>query len=341
MGILGENCLGSGFAFDLEVRKGAGAFVCGEETALIASLEGRRGSPRTRPPYPAVSGYHEKPTNINNVETFANVPVVMGGTPERYAGIGTESSKGTKIFALAGTVINTGLVEVPMGATLRQIVFDIGGGIPANQKFKAVQLGGPSGGCVPPCYLDHPLDYDSVEEIGAIMGSGGLIVMDENNCMVDVARYFMEFVQSESCGKCTPCRIGTRKMLEVLNRICEGKGKPVDIDLLKDLAKVMKDGSLCALGTSAPNPILTTLEYFAEEYEAHIRDKKCPAKVCRSLISYSVVPDKCTGCTACAKICPIGAAHGKKKETHEINPQTCIKCGLCKDACKFDAIAVT
>jgi NADH-quinone oxidoreductase subunit F len=295
LGILGENCLGSGFSFDLEVRMGAGAFVCGEETALIASLEGRRGAPRPRPPYPAVSGFHGKPTNINNVETFANIPVIMGGSPERYAGIGTENSPGTKIFALAGKVANTGLVEVPMGATLREIVFEIGGGIPGKRKFKAAQLGGPSGGCIPPQYIDRQLDYDSVEEIGAIMGSGGLIVMDDNTCMVDVARYFLEFVQSESCGKCTPCRIGTRKMLEILENICSGEAKLEDIDQLERLAHHVKKASLCGLGQTAPNPVLSTLRYFRDEYEEHIVLKTCRAAACSALVR-----------APCQHACPAG-----------------------------------
>lgn len=340
-GLLGDDIAGSGFGFDIEVRMGAGAFVCGEETALIASLEGKRGMPTSRPPFPAVSGYRGKPTNINNVETFANVPIIIKNGAEWYAKIGTEKSKGTKIFALAGKVNNTGLVEVPMGTTLREIIFDIGGGIPNGRKFKAAQMGGPSGGCIPSRYLDNEIDYDSVQEIGAIMGSGGLIVMDENTCMVDVAKYFLEFVQSESCGKCTPCRVGTKKMLEILDNITCGQARLEDLDLLEHLAEHIKKASLCGLGQTAPNPVLSTLRYFRDEYKAHIEDKCCPAAVCRELITYVVIPDACKGCGSCVVACPHGAIKGDKKEVHVIDAVRCRKCGLCVDVCKLKAISVS
>ncbi len=338
--LLGDNILGSGFSFNIAVRKGAGAFVCGEETALIASIEGRRGMPRPRPPFPAISGLWGKPTNINNVETLANVPHIILEGSKAYASIGTEKSKGTKIFALAGKVNNTGLVEVPMGATIRDIVFEVGGGIPDGRTFKAVQMGGPSGGCVPDEYLDLSIDYDSVAQVGAIMGSGGLIVMDDATCMVDVARFFIDFVQKESCGKCVPCRVGTKRMLDILTRITKGEGVEGDIEKLERLANVVKPASLCGLGQTAPNPVLTTIRYFRDEYEAHIRDKKCPAGVCQALLSYSIDPEKCTGCHACAKVCPTEAATGEKKEPHTINRELCIKCGACLEACKFEAIVV-
>jgi len=337
-GLLGENILGSGFNFDIEVRMGAGAFVCGEESALIASLEGHRGMPRSRPPFPVHKGYLGKSTCINNVETLANLSSLILNGKEWYAALGTKGSKGTKIFALAGKVNNTGLVEVPMGITLREIVFDIGDGVPNGREFKAAQMGGPSGGCVPKQFLDLPIDYDSLKEIGAIMGSGGLVVMDEDTCMVDIARYFLEFTQAESCGKCVPCRVGTRHMLDTLTRICAGAGKEEDIVELERLAQDIKDGSLCGLGQTAPNPVLTTIKYFCDEYEAHIRDKHCPAHVCRGLFRYEIIADNCTGCTACRKACPVEAISGERKQPHVIDQAKCISCGACFDACRFDAI---
>ncbi len=340
VGLLGTNILGMGFDFDIEIRQGAGAFVCGEETALIASVEGKRGMPRPRPPFPATSGLYGKPTNINNVETWANVPRVIQQGAVTYSEIGTEGSKGTKIFALAGQVRNTGLVEVPMGTTLREIIFDIGGGIPRGRKFKAAQIGGPSGGCVPPRYLDLPIDYDSVEQIGAIMGSGGLIVMDEATCMVDIAQFFTEFVQKESCGKCVPCRVGTKRMLEMLTRITEGEGELADIDRLERLGQMIKQTSLCGLGQTAPNPVLSTIRYFRDEYEAHILEKRCPACACQALLTYRIRADICTGCTACAKVCSVGAISGEPKQPHTIDISTCIKCGVCYQTCKFQAIVV-
>jgi len=339
-GLLGKNILGSGFDFEIEVRVGAGAFVCGEETALIASLEGKRGMPRPRPPFPAEKGYHGKPTNINNVETFANVPLIINRGAEWYSSIGTYEGKGTKIFALAGKVNNTGLVEVAMGTTLRQIVFDIGGGIPGDGRFKAAQMGGPSGGCVPEQFLDLGIDYDSVKDIGAIMGSGGLIVMDESTCMVDVARYFLQFVQSESCGKCTPCRVGTKEMLRILDTICEGKAAIEDLDRLERLADHVGKASLCGLGQTAPNPVMTTLRYFRNEYEDHIEKNQCPAFVCTSMVSYHIDPNRCTGCGSCARACPVEAITGWKKETHVINPELCIRCGECLGACPARFAAV-
>ncbi|RKX84830.1 MAG: NADH-quinone oxidoreductase subunit F, partial [Spirochaetes bacterium] len=319
---------------------GAGAFVCGEETALMASIEGKRGMPRLRPPYPAVKGLWGAPTNINNVETLANVPVIirMGGSV--YARIGTAKSKGTKVFALAGKIKRGGMVEVPMGTTLREVIFDIGGGIKGNKKFKAVQIGGPSGGCLPESLLDTPVDYDSLTSTGAIMGSGGMVVMDESTCMVDVARFFLSFTQSESCGKCTFCRIGTKRMLEILEKITLGQGRMEDLDKLEELAAKIKTTSLCALGQTAPNPVLTTLKYFREEYEAHILKKSCPAKKCKALIEFRVIPENCTGCTLCSKVCPTGAAHGERRDIHSIDPKLCIKCGLCMEACRFDAIEI-
>ncbi len=336
-GLLGKDIAGSGFDLDIEVRMGAGAFVCGEETALIASLEGWRGMPKPRPPFPAQQGYLDRPTNINNVETFANIPIIMRDGAGRYARIGTEKSKGTKIFALAGDINNTGLVEVPMGTSLREIVYDIGGGIADSNEFKAVQLGGPSGGCIPSTHLDTPIDYDHVQAVGAIMGSGGLIVMDEKTCMVDVARYFLEFVQSESCGKCTPCRVGTKKMLDMLKAICAGEAAMEDLERLRRLGEDICSASLCGLGQTAPNPVLSTLRNFRDEYVEHIRDRKCRPGVCKDLLGYEIV-DGCVGCGACIKVCPADAITGVKKEKHGVDPGKCVKCGQCYDACKFQAI---
>jgi NADH:ubiquinone oxidoreductase subunit F (NADH-binding)/(2Fe-2S) ferredoxin len=340
MGLLGNNILESGFGFTITIRKGAGAFVCGEETALIASLEGKRGMPRSRPPFPAVSGYLGRPTNINNVETLANIPLIIRDSGAVYRTLGVENSTGTKIFALAGKVVNTGLVEVPMGITLRDIIFNIGGGIPDGKKFKAAQMGGPSGGCVPEQYLDLPIDYDSLKEVGAIMGSGGLIVMDETSCMVDMALYFLDFIQKESCGKCVPCRVGTRHMRDLLKKISEGKGEDGDIQKLEELAITVKFSSLCALGQTAPNPVLTTLKYFREEYEEHIYEKSCRAKTCTDLLSYRILQEKCVGCGLCKKYCPVNAVTGEKKLVHIIDHKTCIKCGRCSEVCKFNAVEV-
>ncbi|HWR61170.1 MAG TPA: NADH-quinone oxidoreductase subunit NuoF [Clostridia bacterium] len=337
---LGEDILGSGFSFDIKIKKGAGAFVCGEETALIASLEGERGMPRLKPPFPAQSGYFGKPTNINNVETYANVPWIIRNGGAAFAAYGTEKSNGTKVFALAGKVKNGGLVEVPMGMPLRDVIYGIGGGIKQDKDFKAVQMGGPSGGCIPKALIDTPVDYESITKTGAIMGSGGMVVMDETTCMVDMARFFLDFTCKESCGKCIYCRIGTKRMLEILERIVHGEGKMEDIDELEQLCTSIKDGSLCGLGQTAPNPVLTTLRYFKDEYIAHIRDKKCPAKQCKSLITYSILEDKCTGCTACARKCPTKAITGEVKKTHRIDPEKCIKCGNCAITCKFGAINV-
>ncbi len=340
-GLLGNNILGSGFNFQMFIREGAGAFVCGEETALIMSIEGKRGMPRTRPPFPAERGLWGKPTNINNVETYANVPSIILEGGANFAKYGTETSKGTKVFALAGKIARGGLIEVPMGITLNEVVFDIGGGLQGGGKLKAVQTGGPSGGCIPANLCDTSIDYDSLREIGAIMGSGGLLIMDESACMVDVAKFFLHFTQDESCGKCTFCRVGTKQMLQILERITEGKGQPGDIDLLEDLSTKIVSGSLCGLGQSAPNPVLTTIKYFRHEYEAHINDKICPAKKCKALISYEIVADKCKSCTKCAKGCPTEAITGAKKEPYIIDAEKCIRCGLCVSACKFDAVAVT
>jgi NADH-quinone oxidoreductase subunit F len=337
---LGENILGSGFNFDIKIKKGAGAFVCGEETALIASLEGERGMPRLKPPFPAQSGYFGKPTNINNVETYANVPWIIRNGGAAFAAYGTEKSNGTKVFALAGKVKNGGLVEVPMGMPLKDVIYGIGGGIKQDRDFKAVQMGGPSGGCIPKALIDTPVDYESITKTGAIMGSGGMVVMDETTCMVDMARFFLDFTCKESCGKCIYCRIGTKRMLEILERIVHGEGKMEDIDELEQLCTSIKDGSLCGLGQTAPNPVLTTLRYFKDEYIAHIRDKKCPAKQCKSLIMYSILEDKCTGCTACARKCPTEAITGERKLPHRIDPDKCIKCGNCAITCKFGAINV-
>ncbi|MGF7184267.1 NADH:ubiquinone oxidoreductase subunit F (NADH-binding)/(2Fe-2S) ferredoxin/NAD-dependent dihydropyrimidine dehydrogenase PreA subunit [Desulfitispora alkaliphila] len=338
-GYLGDNILGTDFSFKLKIKAGAGAFVCGEETALLTSIEGNRGMPRVRPPFPAVKGLWDKPTNINNVETFANIPVIFREGAKWYSKIGTEKSKGTKVFALTGKVNNTGLAEVPMGITMREIIFDIAGGIKDGKEFKAVQIGGPSGGCLPPEKLDLSIDYDSLIEAGAMMGSGGLVVMDQDTCMVDLARFFLSFTQKESCGKCTPCREGTKRMLEILNRITEGEGKPTDIDTLKSLAKTIKSTSLCGLGQTAPNPVLSTLNYFYDEYEAHIEHKRCPAGVCPELLSFSIVEDNCKGCTVCKKACPVEAISGEVKKPHTIDPVTCIKCGACVEKCKFNAIS--
>lgn len=339
-GYLGENILGTNFSFDINVKQGAGAFVCGEETALIASLEGERGMPRLKPPFPSDSGFWGMPTNINNVETFANVPWIIREGGSVFAAMGTEKSKGTKVFALAGKIKRGGLIEVPMGITLREVVFDVGGGIKGDKAFKAVQMGGPSGGCIPADYLDTSIDYESVTALGAIMGSGGMIVMDETTCMVDIARYFLDFTQKESCGKCVQCRLGTKRMLEILERICQGEGRPEDIDLLEEICVTVRDGSLCGLGQGAPNPILTTLKYFRDEYEAHIHDKKCPAKQCRSLITYHIDPEKCTGCTLCAKKCPVQCISGEKRQAHTINQDLCTKCDTCLEVCPFSAVYV-
>jgi NADH-quinone oxidoreductase subunit F len=341
-GYLGSSILGmQDFNFDIYIKEGAGAFVCGEETALIASVEGERGMPRKRPPFPAASGLWRKPTNINNVETFASIPWIILNGPEEYAKYGTERSKGTKVFALAGKIKRSGLVEVPMGMTIHDVIFKLGGGIQGDRKFKAVQMGGPSGGCIPEYLSDTIVDYDSVNATGAIMGSGGMVVMDEDTCMVDVAKFFLDFTQKESCGKCTFCRVGTKRMLEILTRITEGKGEEGDIERLEDLSYEIKDNSLCGLGQTAPNPVLTTIRYFRDEYEAHIRDKKCPAVVCKSLLTYEVIPDKCTGCTVCAKNCPVECISGERKEVHVIDQELCIKCGMCYTKCKFDAIRLS
>ena len=339
-GLLGEDILGSGFNFDISVHRGAGAFVCGEETALIGSLEGRPPEPRIRPPFPVESGLWGNPTNINNVETWANVPQIIMRGAEWYSEIGTETSKGTKVFSIVGKVNNTGLVEVPMGITLREIVFDIGGGIQNDKQFKAVQTGGPSGGCIPESLIDLPIDYEKLAEVGSIMGSGGLIVMDENTCMVDVAKYFLDFLRDESCGKCTSCRDGNQTMYEILNGICEGHGKMEDLDMLEELGEAIKAASLCGLGNTAPNPVLSTLHYFRDEYEAHIQDKKCPAGVCKNLISFRIDEEKCTACMVCKKGCSVNAISGEKKQPQKIDVELCIKCGACHEVCKFDAIII-
>ena len=337
-GLLGINILGTGFDFDIELRLGAGAFVCGEETALMTSIEGHRGEPRPRPPFPAVNGLFERPTVLNNVETYANIPQIILKGADWFASMGTEKSKGTKVFALGGKIHNTGLVEVPMGTTLREIVEEIGGGIPNGKKFKAAQTGGPSGGCIPASLIDIPVDYDNLISIGSMMGSGGLIVMDEDTCMVDIAKFFLEFTVDESCGKCTPCRIGTKRLLEMLDKITKGKGTMEDLDKMEELCYHIKANSLCGLGQSAPNPVLSTLKYFRDEYVAHIVDKKCPAGVCKALLSYVIDREKCKGCTLCARACPADAISGTVKQPHVIDPAKCLKCGACMEKCKFGAI---
>lgn len=337
-GLLGKNILGTGFDFDVDIRLGAGAFVCGEETALMTSIEGHRGEPRPRPPFPAVKGLFGKPSVLNNVETYANIPQIILRGAEWFASMGTEKSKGTKVFALGGKIKNTGLVEIPMGTTLREVIEEIGGGIPNGKKFKAAQTGGPSGGCIPAEHFDIPIDYDNLISIGSMMGSGGLIVMDEDNCMVDIAKFFLGFTVDESCGKCTPCRIGTRRMYEILEKITRGQGTLEDLDKLEELATYIKANSLCGLGQTAPNPVLSTLRYFRDEYIAHVVDKRCPAGVCKHLLSFEVVADKCKGCTACARNCPVGAISGKVKEAHVIDQSKCIKCGACIEKCRFGAI---
>ena len=336
-GFLGKNIFGSGFDLDLRIKAGAGAFVCGEETALIASLEGERGMPRLKPPFPAAKGYWQKPTNINNVETYANVAWIIANGGAAFGAMGTDKSKGTKVFALAGKIKKGGLVEVPMGLPLRDVIYGIGGGIKKDKEFKAVQMGGPSGGCIPASLIDTPVDYENINKTGAIVGSGGMIVMDETTCMVDMARYFLDFTRKESCGKCNYCRIGTKRMLEILERITKGEGKDGDIELLEELAYKVKDGAMCGLGQTAPNPVLTTIKYFRNEYEDHIYNKKCTAASCKSLISFNITDD-CRGCTACARKCPVGAISGEKKEKHVIDQDVCIRCGRCEENCKFDAI---
>jgi len=336
--LLGKDIFGTGFNFDIELRLGAGAFVCGEETALMTSIEGKRGEPRPRPPFPAVKGLFGRPTILNNVETYANITQIIMNGADWFASMGTEKSKGTKVFALGGKIHNTGLVEIPMGTTLREIIEEIGGGIPNGKKFKAAQTGGPSGGCIPTEHIDTPIDYDNLIAIGSMMGSGGLIVMDEDNCMVDIAKFFLQFTVDESCGKCTPCRVGTKRLYEILDRITKGQGRMEDIDKLEELCHYIKSSALCGLGQTAPNPVLSTLRYFRDEYLAHIVDKKCPAGVCKSLLSFTIDPDKCKGCTKCARNCPNGAISGSVKQPHVIDQSKCIKCGACMDNCKFGAI---
>lgn len=337
-GLLGKDILGTGFDFDIEIKYGAGAFVCGEETALIHSMEGERGEPTTKPPFPAESGFWGKPTNVNNVETFANVPVILLKGADWFSSIGTEKSKGTKVFALAGKVNNVGLIEVPMGTTLREVIFDIGGGIKGGKKFKAVQTGGPSGGCLTEKDLDTPIDFDNLLEKGSMMGSGGMIVMDEDNCMPSVAKFYLEFTEDESCGKCTPCRVGTKRLSELLTKITEGKGTMEDLETLKSLSQIIKDTALCGLGQTAPNPVLSTIDTFWDEYVAHVKEHRCPAGQCSALLRYFILEDKCIGCTACSRVCPVGAISGKVKSTHVIDQDKCIKCGACFEKCKFSAI---
>jgi NADP-reducing hydrogenase subunit HndC len=339
-GLLGKDILGTGFNFDIEIRYGAGAFVCGEETALIHSMEGHRGEPTFKPPFPAQSGYLGKPTNVNNVETFANIPVIFNKGAKWFASIGTEKSKGTKVFALAGKINNVGLIEVPMGTTLREVIFEIGGGIKDGKKFKAVQTGGPSGGCLTEKHLDTPIDFDNLLASGSMMGSGGMIVMDEDDCMVSVAKFYLDFTVEESCGKCTPCRIGNKRLYELLDKISKGNGTHADLDKLRNLSEVIKDTSLCGLGQTSPNPVLSTMDNFMAEYIAHIEDHKCPAGQCKELITYEVIPENCVGCTACARNCPVNCISGERKEIHLIDQSLCIKCGACFDKCKFNAIRI-
>ena len=338
-GLLGKNIFGTDFCFDLDIKLGAGAFVCGEETALMTSIEGKRGEPRPRPPFPAVKGLFAKPTILNNVETYANVPQIILKGADWFASMGTEKSKGTKVFALGGKIKNTGLVEIPMGTTLRTIVEEIGGGIPGGKKFKAAQTGGPSGGCIPASLIDTPIDYDNLIAIGSMMGSGGLIVMDEDTCMVDIAKFFLEFTVDESCGKCTPCRVGTKRLLELLTKITDGKGTMEDLDKITELAEFIKANSLCGLGQTAPNPVLSTLRYFRDEYEEHIKNKRCPAGACKALLNYKIDPVKCKGCTLCARACPAGAITGTVRQPHAIDTAKCVKCGACMEKCKFGAIS--
>ena len=339
-GLLGDDIMGTGFNFDIDLKYGAGAFVCGEETALIHSMEGDRGEPTLKPPFPAESGYLGKPTNVNNVETLANVPAILLRGAEWFSSIGTEKSKGTKVFALAGKINNVGLIEVPMGTTLREVIFEIGGGIKNGKKFKAVQTGGPSGGCLTEKHLDTPIDYENLVANGSMMGSGGMIVMDEDDCMVSIARFYLDFTVEESCGKCAPCRIGNKRLHEMLARICEGKGIEADIERLRNLGEVIKDTSLCGLGQSSPNPVLSTLDNFMDEYHSHVIDKKCVAGVCKDLLEYFILEEQCVGCTACARACPVGAISGERKELHVVNPSICIKCGACMEKCKFDAVVL-
>ena len=337
-GLLGKNIFDSGFDFDIDIRLGAGAFVCGEETALMTSIEGKRGEPRVRPPFPAAKGLFGKPTVLNNVETYANIPQIILNGPEWFRSIGTEKSPGTKVFALGGKITNTGLVEVPMGTTLREVVEEIGGGVPGGHHFKAAQTGGPSGGCIPAKLIDTPIDYDNLIAIGSMMGSGGLIVMDETTCMVDIAKFFLEFTVDESCGKCTPCRVGTKRLLEILNKITSGNGTMEDLDRMEELCYYIKENSLCGLGQTAPNPVLSTLKYYRDEYEAHVKEHRCPAGACKALTNFTIDPDKCKGCTLCARNCPVGAITGAVKEAHVIDTNKCIKCGVCMEKCKFGAV---
>ena len=337
-GFLGKNIFGSGFDFDMEIRLGAGAFVCGEETALMTSIEGNRGEPRPRPPFPAVKGLFGKPTVLNNVETYANIAQIILNGSKWFASMGTPKSPGTKVFALGGKITNVGLVEIPMGTTLREIVEEIGGGIPNGKKFKAAQTGGPSGGCIPALHIDTPIDYDSLLALGSMMGSGGMIILDEDTCMVDIAKFYLEFTVDESCGKCTPCRVGTRRLLQFLDKITSGNGEMEDLEKIDELARHMQTSSLCALGQTAPNPVLSTMNYFKDEYIAHIKDKTCPAGVCKALMKYEIIPAKCKGCTLCARNCPVGAISGTVKQPHTIDQDKCIKCGLCMRNCKFGAI---